>query len=232
MPHASTTLAARPSTRADPGRLVVVDDRSAGTPEWALAWCRRSGRELVLQPLESTGAPRGLLVPDRCARATGHVAALLTDADGTAVLVPRAAVAHGGPPRVVLALRDLPDDAAVLADAAETAEQLAGGLTIVHGVPTSFGERSVGLAAAVDHGRRVLEAGLEQVAALAPGLAVTTQLVRARPHELVGEDLDADLLVLGGPRAGGRGELGLVARSALHHAPCPVLLVPRPDRVG
>ncbi|MHA6795453.1 universal stress protein [Pseudonocardia bannensis] len=186
----------------------------------------------MLQPLESTGAPSGLLAPDRCAQAVGHVAALLTEADGTAVLVPRPAVAHGGPLRVVLALRDLPDDAAAVADAAEVAEQLRAGLMIVHGVPTSFGERSVGLAAAVDHGRRVLGAGLERVRALAPGLAVAVQLVRARPHELVGEDLDADLLVLGGPRTGGHGELGLVARSALHHAPCPVLLVPRPERTG
>jgi nucleotide-binding universal stress UspA family protein len=44
---------------------------------------------------------------------------------------------------------------------------------------------------------------------------------------VVGERLDADLVVLGGPRPGTDGALGLVALSALHHAPCPVLLVPR-----
>ncbi|NMH99314.1 universal stress protein [Pseudonocardia acidicola] len=229
MRHASTAFATRPTGRVGPGRVVVVVDPAAGgspAPEWAVTWCRRSGRELVLHPLETT--PAGLLVADRCAQAAAHVAALLTEADGTAVLVPRRTIAHAGPPRVVAALRDLPDDAAVLADAADSAAQLAAGLTIVHGVPTSFGERSVGLAAAVDHGRRLLDAGVEQVAAFAPELAVTADLVRARPHELVGEELEADLLVLGGPRAGGRGELGLVARTALHHAPCPVLLVPRP----
>jgi nucleotide-binding universal stress UspA family protein len=53
-----------------------------------------------------------------------------------------------------------------------------------------------------------------------------------RPYELVGEALHADLLVVGGARtdrtAGGPGSgPGLVAHSALHHAPCPVLLTPR-----
>jgi nucleotide-binding universal stress UspA family protein len=57
---------------------------------------------------------------------------------------------------------------------------------------------------------------------------VKTWLARVRPHELVGEELDADLLVVGGPRADVPDRLGLVARSALHHAPCAVLLIPRP----
>jgi nucleotide-binding universal stress UspA family protein len=52
--------------------------------------------------------------------------------------------------------------------------------------------------------------------------------VRAWPHEIVGELLDADLLVLGGPRAGTAGRVGLVAGSAVRHAPCAVLLAPRP----
>ena len=53
-------------------------------------------------------------------------------------------------------------------------------------------------------------------------------LVRSWPHEIVGELLDADLLVLGGPRTGSNGRIGLVATSALRHAPCAVLLAPRP----
>ena len=70
-----------------------------------------------------------------------------------------------------------------------------------------------------------------------PSSSRATQLLRVRPHELVGEALDADLLVVGGPRtdtgrptAGRRSSpavSGLVAHSALHHAPCPVLLAPR-----
>jgi nucleotide-binding universal stress UspA family protein len=58
-------------------------------------------------------------------------------------------------------------------------------------------------------------------------VGVTVQLVRALPHEIVGESLDADLLVLGGHRPVTDGMLGLVALSALHHAPCSVLLVAR-----
>ena len=53
-------------------------------------------------------------------------------------------------------------------------------------------------------------------------------LIRAWPHEIVGELLDADLLVLGGPRSESNGQIGLVAASALRHAPCAVLLAPRP----
>ena len=76
-----------------------------------------------------------------------------------------------------------------------------------------------------------------QAARLHAELIPSTQLLRVRPHELVGEELDADLLVVGGPRtehgATERrgsvqpGGMGLVAHSALHHAPCPVLLAPR-----
>jgi nucleotide-binding universal stress UspA family protein len=90
----------------------------------------------------------------------------------------------------------------------------------------------VGLAGAVDHGQRLLDAAAAHAEALRPGLTPATQLLRVRPHELVGEALDADLLVIGGARTTHRssvqpGGLGLVAHSALHHAPCPVLLTPR-----
>jgi nucleotide-binding universal stress UspA family protein len=52
---------------------------------------------------------------------------------------------------------------------------------------------------------------------------VEVALVRAWPHEILGERLDADLLVLGGQRAGSNdrvGLVGLVAASAVRHAPC------------
>jgi nucleotide-binding universal stress UspA family protein len=52
--------------------------------------------------------------------------------------------------------------------------------------------------------------------------------LRVRPHELVGEGLDADLLVLGGPRHRIPARVGLVGCSAVQHAPCPVLLAARP----
>jgi nucleotide-binding universal stress UspA family protein len=129
--------------------------------------------------------------------------------------------------QVTAALHDLPDDAPVLAAAVETARQLGAALVVIHGLPVSFAERSVGLASALEHGRWLLDAAARRLVTEAPGLAVVTRLVRRHPHELVGEDLDTGLLVLGGPRRHGHDDLGLVARTALHHATCPVLIVPR-----
>jgi CBS domain-containing protein len=43
-------------------------------------------------------------------------------------------------------------------------------------------------------------------------------LVRVHPHELVGEELDTDLRVVGGPRRYLRGRPGLVARSTMRRA--------------
>jgi nucleotide-binding universal stress UspA family protein len=120
----------------------------------------------------------------------------------------------------------------VVADAVACAAAVDGALTFVHAVPRSFAERSVDLDGAVAHGLRLLDAAVAESVALRPALVPATQLLRVRPHELVGEALDADLLVVGGARSGGPGSvqpggLGLVAHSALHHAPCPVLVTPR-----
>jgi nucleotide-binding universal stress UspA family protein len=215
--------AVRPLAAGGAGHIVVVADRTAAVPPWAAEWSAWSGRELLLQPVD---APAGA---GPCA-VSGAWAEAVTDAAAHAARV-LALRTTGRPPRprsVVAAVRDLPDDVLVVADAAENAARLGAALALVHGVPMSFGERSVDLRGALDHGRRLLDAAARQVAVREPGLRVTARLLRARPHELVGEDIDADLLVLGGPRAGRSGGLGLVARSALHHAPCPVLLVPRP----
>jgi hypothetical protein len=87
---------------------------------------------------------------------------------------------------VTVALHALPDDAPVLAAAAETGRRLGASLVAAHGLPASFAERSVGLAPAVERGRRLVDAAARQLATDAPGLAVLTCLVRAHPHELVG----------------------------------------------
>jgi nucleotide-binding universal stress UspA family protein len=128
---------------------------------------------------------------------------------------------------VVAAVRDLPAELAVLDEATDLARGVGAEVVIAHAVPLSFGEHSVGLAEAVHHGREVLQAARQRVADQAPDVPVSTTLARRWAHELLGEDLDADLVVLGGWRADRRGGLGLVAHSAVHHAPCPVLLVPR-----
>lgn len=165
---------------------------------------RRAGRPVVL-----TGP-----VPDPVPRP-----------DDPVVLVARPDADRAGPLRVVAAVRDLPAELPVLAEAADVAAELGAELVIAHAVPLSFGEHSVGMDAALDRGRRTLEAAAARVAELAPELAVSTSLTRRWAHELLGEGLDADIVVLGGRRAGAG--LGLVSRSAVRHAPCPVLLVPR-----
>jgi nucleotide-binding universal stress UspA family protein len=98
----------------------------------------------------------------------------------------------------------------------------------VHCVPLSFGERSVGLTDALARGHDVLDTAVAQLATDAPEVTVVPRLLRMHPHELVGEGLDADLLVLGGPRHRIPARVGLVGGSAVQHAPCPVLLAPRP----
>jgi nucleotide-binding universal stress UspA family protein len=124
----------------------------------------------------------------------------------------------------------------VCLEAARCAGALPGDLVLLHCVPVSFAERSVGLDAAVSRGHTLLREcrrGLfERLAEGAPeqGGSISTRLVRAYPHELVSDDLDADLIVVGGSRLGAEGGLGLVALSVVRHAPCPVLVVPRPPR--
>jgi nucleotide-binding universal stress UspA family protein len=184
-------------------------------PEWVVRWSRRTGWDLRHHP------------------GTGPAAAAAAAALAGRVLVLRTAGAapDGHRPHVVCAVHRLPDDASVVADAAASAAGLGARLTVVHAVPRSFAERSVGLAAALTRGRQLLAAAVARAAAQEPGLPVDCRLLRVRPHELVGEALHADLLVVGGARPEGSGNAtagpGLVAHSALHHAPCPVLLAPR-----
>jgi nucleotide-binding universal stress UspA family protein len=129
---------------------------------------------------------------------------------------------------VVAAVRDPAQDRSVLVNGAACAAELSGALVLAHGVALSFAERSVGLAEAVVRGRAALDAGVAVVRAEGLDISVSTRLLRAYPHELVSEGLEASLLVVGGSPVGTphRGP-GLVALSAIRRAPCPVLLVPR-----
>lgn len=167
---------------------------------------RRAGRPVVV----ADGEPAGAAAPRP---------------GDTVVLVARPDAQRAGPLRVVAAVRELPAELPIVDEATDVAVQLGAELVIAHAVPLSFGERSVGVDAAVDRGRATLDAARARVVDHAPHLSVTTSLTRRWAHELLGEDLDADLVVLGGRRSGA--DLGLVSHSAVRHAPCPVLLVPR-----
>jgi len=216
------TLASRPPRLDRPDRLVVVGD-ATNLPEWVRDWCHRTGRDLHLHA--ATVRPPGHRP------APPHLLAAIArwGADPVLVVPPGATGAAAGAVirHVTAALHDLPDDAPVLAAAADTARHTGSRLVLTHGLPISFAERSVGLRTALDHAQHLLDAAARSLAADTPDLTVETRLVRVHPHELVGENLDTGLLVIGGPRRRIPDDLGLVARTALHHATCPVLIIPR-----
>lgn len=226
-----SALAAPPASARTPlpsgnaGRVVLVDRPGGHTEAWARRWCRAAGYELIRRsPSPRTALDGGPIVVGR-GRLASDVAEL--NAAGDSVLVHRYPAYLPPCENTVAALHDLPEDEAVLLHAAACASALARPLLLVHAVPVSFAERSVGLAEAVEHGQKVLETGLAVVAGKEPEVSATTRLLRARPHEIVTAGLSTALLVIGGARACARSSLGLVALSALHHASCPVLLVAR-----
>jgi nucleotide-binding universal stress UspA family protein len=218
MMNSGAALATRPPCLDRVSRLVVVSETS-DLPPWIRGWWRGAGRDLQVHCVPAT-VPSHRLAP---VHLLSEIAELLADP----VLVIQPGSDGTGLPEVIAALHDLPDDAPVLAAVADIAQHLGSPVVLIHGLPVSFAERSVGLRPAMQHGRRLLDAAARRIVADAPDVRVVTRLVRAHPHELVGEDLDTGLLVVGGPRRGGADDLGLVARSALHHATCPVLVVPR-----
>lgn len=203
------------------GRVEVVGRPDSPVPRWASDWCDQTGFELARMPEPEPADDGWSRVVADLAAATENAA---TEA-AAAVLVSRPSSRGPGAARVVAAVRDLPGDTSVLVEAAACAAAVQGTLLLVHGVPVSFAERSIGLDAAVSRGLAVLDAARDVVADT--GVETSTRLLRAHPHELVNEELEADLLVVGGPRPGRSSDLGLVARSAIQHAPCPVLVAPR-----
>jgi nucleotide-binding universal stress UspA family protein len=209
-------------SRPPGGVLVVVGDE---IPGWATRWCDSSAREIRHRLVP--GHPTDPSPAERVAAIMEITAGAARRGDPVLVLplLPRAC---GNPPRVVAAVRCFPDDAQPLTEAVACAGHMGADLVVAHGLPASFGERSIGLDGAVQDAGRLLDAAVRAASSSVPGLRVRPWLARVRPHELVGEGLDADLLVLGGPRVDRWGRLGLVARSALFHAPCAVLLTPRP----
>mgnify|MGYP001035364944 CR=1 FL=1 len=209
-----TSALAPPTAPHDLDDELVVMAHEPDVPGWVARACRRSGRRVRIEPAPGAAEDRLLTV----AALAGRSVLLMGPEDG-----------HRPPTgRVVAAIRDVSSDLAVLGEAAVAAAALEAAVVPVHAVPLSFGERSVGLTDALARGHEVLDAAVAQLTAQAPGLTVVPRLLRVHPHELVGEGLDADLLVLGGPRHRIPARVGLVGCSAVQHAPCPVLLAPRP----
>jgi nucleotide-binding universal stress UspA family protein len=225
MTPARTTFAPQPIGTRSRARLEVIGAPDTPVPPWAIVWCDQTGVDLIC----------GLTLPDWAfepgprfkgwPQVTADIAT--STAAGAAVLVNRPTWPGSVAPCVVAALEELPDDIEVLADAAGCAAALDETLLLVHGVPVSFGERSLGIDAALARGRAVLAAGTSLLTETRPSVRVMSRLLRAHPHELVTEDIQADLVVVGGAPVDSSRELGLVTLSAIQHAPCAVLVTPR-----
>jgi nucleotide-binding universal stress UspA family protein len=212
---AVSTIEAAPEHRAPGHHVVVLAAAGLATtaPVWLREWCRRCGRELTVREVGSTG---GL-----------GSSALLREAEnllGAIVFVNRPATDRRQPTRVTAALRERAGDEPVLIEAVDVAQQLRAELEIAHAVPLSYGERSVGLPAAIDQATDILKGAAQRVEREAPSVHVLTRLYRRYPHELAA--LDTDLLVLGWAHRDNPTRVGLVARSALSGGDCPLLLVP------
>lgn len=210
MSEAGSSTSTRPRIdRAVARRVVTLAPSRRAVPTWVTTWARRNVIELV--------------DADQPVQELFQRVALLTAA-GDHVLVVRGEPWRGGT-RVAAAVGHLPVDEPVADAAGSCAAALDATVDLLHGVPLSFGPRSVGLDAAVSTGEEVVQAARVGLAAQHPRTPVEARLLRVHPHELVNELLDADLLVVGG--AGEDRQLGRVALSAIQHAPCPVLVVPR-----
>jgi nucleotide-binding universal stress UspA family protein len=80
---------------------------------------------------------------------------------------------------------------------------------------------------------KIVADALAKLADEAEGLEVETVVARGGvAHELVRAAAGADLLVVGSRGRGGFGGLllGSVSQQCAHHAPCPVVIVPGPER--
>jgi nucleotide-binding universal stress UspA family protein len=111
------------------------------------------------------------------------------------------------------------DDDLVVRRAVQMAGRSRSKLRLVHAVPPPAARQVPTTVDPPD----VLEHARILVRELAPGLTPSLHLVRCQAHEAVRTCERSDLLVIGpGSRAG---ELSVVTSTALHMAPCPVLVV-------
>ncbi|HEX4248835.1 MAG TPA: universal stress protein [Pseudonocardia sp.] len=220
-----STAFAQPTVTAH-SRLIVMQAPDTPLPRWLVTWRNRAGFELVSGPaMPAAEAQPCPGVATGWSRVISDIAE--ATAAGAAVLINRPSWSEPEEPRVVAAVQQLPEDADVLTDAATCAAVLHGTVLVLHGMPVSFAERSVGLDSALNRGLDTLEAGVRFIEEQRFGVPATSELLRVHPHELVNDRLEANLLVVGGSRVGGTPGLGRVARSAVRLAPYPVVITPR-----
>ncbi|CAL9503811.1 hypothetical protein SUDANB95_03467 [Actinosynnema sp. ALI-1.44] len=138
-----------------------------------------------------------------------HLTAVAEHADCDVVVVrgtPEAV--HGAHHRVTALVTGSVNDPPVLHRAADLARRRGSSLRVLHAVPP--------LPVRTDDPHRPITNADE----LLRGIRHASVVARMHPHEAITHHADTDLLVVGDP--------GPTTRTALHHAPCPVLVVHRP----
>jgi hypothetical protein len=146
----------------------------------------------------------------------GHVLPIVCAVGYDAVVVRGTAAARRGlHGRVTALVSGGPDDAGVLSRAVVFAGIHSAVLRVLHAAPLPV------LRDDLDEDHSWVLARATELLAGHPHTAV---LVRRQPHEAISRCTDTDLLIVG---PGETQECGAVTRAALHHAPCPVLVVHR-----
>ena len=147
----------------------------------------------------------------------GHVLPLLASSRCDTVVVRGTSAAMDAQHRrVTVLVSGGPGDGRVLRHAADFARRRGAALRVLHAAPQLPARCSVD----TDH-----TYVLARAAAVLNGVPHHAVLVRAQPHEAIARCTDTDLIIVG---SGDAHESGTVTRAALHHAPCPVLVVHQP----
>jgi nucleotide-binding universal stress UspA family protein len=204
--------------------VVVIVDGSPWTEEaaqWAAAHAKLVGAEVETHRLQDDFRAQLVVVGHQGRTSSslglgGHVLPTVCSTSCDTVVVRGTdAARHGLHGRVTALVSGGPDDSAVLRGAVDFARRRDAVLRVLHAAPLSA------VRADLDEDHSWV---LERSAELLRGFPHTAVLVRRQPHEAISRCLDTDLLVVG---PGETRACGAVTRAALHHAPCPVLVVHR-----
>jgi nucleotide-binding universal stress UspA family protein len=140
-------------------------------------------------------------------------------------------------PRIVVGVDGSPASLAALGVAFDEARLRRAPLHVVTAWQLTYSEIAIETPLVVqriaEHNAQILRSAVESIAAdRKAGVEVTTDLVNGHPaSELLAAAEGSTLLVVGTRGTSGlTGALiGSVAHALIHHAPCPVLVVPEPD---
>ncbi|MCP2248037.1 universal stress protein [Lentzea aerocolonigenes] len=205
--------------------VVLIQDgpgRDENALRWAAAHARLVGADLEIHHPRDDFRAQLVVVGYRGPGSSalglgGHVLPLLAATHCDAVVVRGTPAAVDGRHSHVTALvSGGSGDGRVLRHAADFARRRGAALRVLHAAP----QLPARCAADPDH-----TYVLDRAAAALGTVAHHAVLVRAQPHEAIARCTDTDLVVVG---SGDSHDSGTVTKAALHHAPCPVLVVHQP----